>query len=105
MNGDASSVVFEVERFNRAGVLNDSGEHSDSDRSRIRVYSISRPRQKALDWSASEGQRSRRGLTMKACLLRASAAMETNPLEYGEVAAPQPKSGEVLVRVRACGVC
>jgi propanol-preferring alcohol dehydrogenase len=31
--------------------------------------------------------------------------METNPLEYGEVAAPQPKSGEVLVRVRACGVC
>src|SRR5437667_2593456 len=42
---------------------------------------------------------------MKACLLRAPAAMETNPLEYGEVAAPQPKSGEVLVRVRACGVC
>jgi propanol-preferring alcohol dehydrogenase len=31
--------------------------------------------------------------------------METNPLEYGEVAAPKPKSGEVLVRVRACGVC
>src|SRR5437879_4894608 len=42
---------------------------------------------------------------MKACLLRAPAAMETNPLEYGEVAAPQPKCGEVLVRVRACGVC
>src|SRR6202158_1685174 len=42
---------------------------------------------------------------MKACLLRAPSAMETNPLEYGEVAAPQPKSGEVLVRVRACGVC
>ena len=42
---------------------------------------------------------------MKACLLRAPAAVETNPLEYGEVAAPQPKSGEVLVRVRACGVC
>jgi propanol-preferring alcohol dehydrogenase len=42
---------------------------------------------------------------MKACLLRAPAAMETNPLEYGEVAAPQPKSGEVLVRVRTCGVC
>jgi propanol-preferring alcohol dehydrogenase len=42
---------------------------------------------------------------MKACLLRAPAAMETNPLEYGEVAPPQPKSGEVLVRVRACGVC
>ena len=42
---------------------------------------------------------------MKACLLRAPAAMETNPLEYGEVAAPRPKSGEVLMRVRACGVC
>ena len=32
---------------------------------------------------------------MKACLLRAPAAMETNPLKYAEVAAPQPKSGEV----------
>src|SRR5216117_2061424 len=42
---------------------------------------------------------------MKACMLRSPAAIETNPLEYGEVAAPQPKSGEVLVRVRACGVC
>jgi propanol-preferring alcohol dehydrogenase len=42
---------------------------------------------------------------MKACLLRAPAAVETNPLKYAEVAAPQPKSGEVLVRVRACGVC
>jgi propanol-preferring alcohol dehydrogenase len=42
---------------------------------------------------------------MKACLLHAPAAIEANPLEYAEVAAPQPKSGEVLVRVRACGVC
>jgi alcohol dehydrogenase, propanol-preferring len=42
---------------------------------------------------------------MKACVLRAPAAIETNPLEFTEVAAPQPKSGEVLVRVRACGVC
>ena len=42
---------------------------------------------------------------MKACLLHAPAAIETNPLEYAEVAAPQPRSGEVLVRVRACGVC
>ncbi len=42
---------------------------------------------------------------MKACLLHAPAAIETNPLEYAEVAIPQPKSGEVLVRVRACGVC
>src|ERR1700737_4532452 len=42
---------------------------------------------------------------MKACLLRAPAAIERNPLEYAEFAAPQPKSGEGLVRVRACGVC
>ena len=42
---------------------------------------------------------------MKACLLWAPAAVETSPLKYGEVAAPQPKSGEVLVRVHACGVC
>ncbi len=42
---------------------------------------------------------------MKACVLRASAAMETNPLKYGEVAAPLPRSGEVFVRVHACGVC
>ena len=42
---------------------------------------------------------------MKACLLRAPAAMETNPLKYAEVPVPQAKSGEVLVRVRACGVC
>src|SRR5467141_102371 len=42
---------------------------------------------------------------MKACLLRTPAAIETNPLEYADAATPQPKSGEVLVRVRACGVC
>ncbi len=42
---------------------------------------------------------------MKACVLLAPAAIETNPLNYAEVAMPRPKSGEVLVRVRACGVC
>ncbi len=42
---------------------------------------------------------------MKACLLRVPAAIETNPLEYADAATPQPKSGEVLVRVRTCGVC
>src|SRR5438874_11669249 len=42
---------------------------------------------------------------MKACLLRTTSAIETNPLEFGEVVTPQPKSGEVLVRARACGVC
>src|SRR5436309_15007485 len=42
---------------------------------------------------------------MKACVLRAPAAIGTNPLEFTEVATPQPKSGEVLVRGGACGVC
>jgi len=38
-------------------VLNDSGEHGDSDRSGIRVYSILTTTPKALDWVASDGQR------------------------------------------------
>jgi propanol-preferring alcohol dehydrogenase len=42
---------------------------------------------------------------MKACLLQTPAAIETNPLEFADVATPQPKSGQVLVRVHACGVC
>jgi Zn-dependent alcohol dehydrogenase len=36
---------------------------------------------------------------MKACVLRSPARIETNPLEFGEVATPQPAKGEVLVRV------
>jgi len=42
---------------------------------------------------------------MKAGVLRTPAAIETNPLEFAEVPTPQAKDGEVLVRVRACGVC
>ena len=42
---------------------------------------------------------------MKACVLRLPAAVETNPLEFRDVPAPLPQQGEVLVRVRACGVC
>jgi alcohol dehydrogenase, propanol-preferring len=42
---------------------------------------------------------------MKACLLRKPAPVKTNPLELAEVAKPVPGPGEVLVRVRACGVC
>ena len=42
---------------------------------------------------------------MKACLLRAPARIETNPLEFADVATPDPGRGEVLVRVGACGVC
>jgi alcohol dehydrogenase, propanol-preferring len=42
---------------------------------------------------------------MKACLLRAPARIETNPLEFADVPTPHPARGEVLVRVNSCGVC
>ena len=42
---------------------------------------------------------------MKACMLRAPAKIETNPLEFVDVSVPKPDKDEVLVRVRACGVC
>ena len=42
---------------------------------------------------------------MKACLVRAPAKIETNPLEYADVPRPRPGPGEILVRVNACGVC
>lgn len=42
---------------------------------------------------------------MKACVLPKPARIETNPLVYGEVPAPQPTQGEVLVRIHYCGVC
>ncbi len=42
---------------------------------------------------------------MKACVLRAAARIETNPLEFADVPVPQPGKGEVLVRVTFCGVC
>ena len=42
---------------------------------------------------------------MKACMLRAPSRVETNPLEFTDAPAPEPGEGQVLVRVRACGVC
>src|SRR5256885_14503380 len=42
---------------------------------------------------------------MKACLLHKPAPIETNPLVYLDVPIPEPARGEVLVRVRYCGVC
>src|ERR1700694_2519004 len=42
---------------------------------------------------------------MKACILRSPAAIETNPLEFIGVPTPEPGTGEVLIRVGACGVC
>jgi alcohol dehydrogenase, propanol-preferring len=42
---------------------------------------------------------------MKACVLRAPAAVETNPLQFTDAPDPAPAPGEVLVRVKMCGVC
>ncbi|MBZ5503638.1 MAG: zinc-dependent alcohol dehydrogenase family protein, partial [Acidobacteriia bacterium] len=42
---------------------------------------------------------------MKACLLHAPAAVERNPLVFSEAPDPRPGRGEVLVRVKMCGVC
>lgn len=42
---------------------------------------------------------------MRACLLRAPAPVETNPLQYVEVPTPEPAAGEILVRAAACGMC
>jgi alcohol dehydrogenase, propanol-preferring len=43
---------------------------------------------------------------MKACILPRRAPIETNPLIFTDVPEPtELKDGEVLVRVRACGVC
>lgn len=42
---------------------------------------------------------------MKACVLNAPARIETNPLQLMDVEKPRPGAGEVLLRIRACGVC
>ncbi len=42
---------------------------------------------------------------MKACILPATAPIETNPLRYVDVDDPQPGDAEILVRVICCGVC
>ena len=42
---------------------------------------------------------------MKACLLHSPGPVEGNPLEFTNAPEPQPRKGEVLVRVNFCGVC
>src|SRR5689334_4685798 len=42
---------------------------------------------------------------MKACVLDSPAPVSSAPLHFTEIPQPQPGPGEVLVRVRACGVC
>src|SRR3984893_2059434 len=42
---------------------------------------------------------------MRAFVMRPPAPIESNPLQFNDVATPAPGRGEVLFRVRACGVC
>jgi len=42
---------------------------------------------------------------MKACILQSPAPIEQNPLVFTDAPVPEPRADEVLVRVRACGVC
>jgi len=42
---------------------------------------------------------------MKACVLRKQAPIETDPLDYCDVATPDPGPGQVLVKVKVCGIC
>jgi alcohol dehydrogenase, propanol-preferring len=42
---------------------------------------------------------------VKACLLHSPAPVESNPLEFGDAPDPRPGKGELLVRVKMCGVC
>jgi alcohol dehydrogenase, propanol-preferring len=42
---------------------------------------------------------------MRACVLTSPAPVESKPLQFSEVPAPEPRENEVLVKVSACGVC
>ncbi|HXM36082.1 MAG TPA: zinc-dependent alcohol dehydrogenase family protein [Pyrinomonadaceae bacterium] len=42
---------------------------------------------------------------MKACLLNIPEAVDKRPLQLSDVPTPSPANEELLVRVRACGVC
>jgi alcohol dehydrogenase, propanol-preferring len=42
---------------------------------------------------------------MKVAMLSSPQPIANRPLRIGEVATPEPKAGEVLLRVRVCGVC
>ncbi len=42
---------------------------------------------------------------MKACVLRNPKPVRERPLEVSDVETPKPAAGEVLIAVRACGIC
>ena len=42
---------------------------------------------------------------MKAQILKDISPVETQPLELVDLPIPRPKSGEILVKISACGVC
>ena len=42
---------------------------------------------------------------MRAMAVHTPAPIETNPLQAVEVERPRPQAGELLVRIRMCGVC
>ena len=42
---------------------------------------------------------------MKACLLHSPAAVDASPLDFTDTPRPEPGPGEILVRVKMCGVC
>jgi propanol-preferring alcohol dehydrogenase len=42
---------------------------------------------------------------MKAWVLKHPSKVENRPLEFTEVATPVPQEGELLVKVKACGIC
>lgn len=45
------------------------------------------------------------GDLMRAMVLRAPRPVEGHPLSWEDVPLPRPNAGEILLRVRACGVC
>lgn len=42
---------------------------------------------------------------MKAMMLKKSGPIETNPLELTRIPEPEPKQGEIRIKVAACGLC
>ena len=42
---------------------------------------------------------------MRAWRVRTPAPIDRGPLEFSTAAVPEPGAGEVLIAVRACGVC